>query len=140
MMRLVQDSEHAERRGRALAEGMKDFATELRLIDVVDLVAYVRSDNTAVIDDLVTSSAELAFKPGALRYGWAASVDVGWGHAPSLNLDMEFCHGGVTVFFGLLLNDVRPAVDIYSILFDDAGDAEQKTQRLMAALADARLS
>lgn len=139
-MKLAQESDHAFRRGRALAEGMKDFATELRLIDVVDLIYYVRAENTAVLDDLVTSSAELAFKQGALRYGWAARADIGWGEAPSLCLDMEFCHAGVTVFFGLLLNNVRPAVDIYSILFDEIGDPEQNTQRLIAAIADARLA
>ena len=61
-----------------LAEGLADVATELRLVNVLDLIAYVHADRSANLEDLVNSSAELYFKPGTLRYGWAADLDVRW--------------------------------------------------------------
>ena len=76
---------------RALAESMADVATELRLVNASDLVRYVQCERCAHIEDLVNSSAELYFKPGALRYGWTADLELVWDAPPIVSLDMEFC-------------------------------------------------
>ena len=127
-------------REKALADGVKEVAAELRLIDVVNLVVFVNLEKHGNIDDLVNSSAELYFKPDTLRYGWASHVDLNWGGPAKIYLDMEFRHRGVTVFFSLMLGALTASVDIHSISFDvSSDDPEENTNRLIAALADARI-
>lgn len=126
------------RRARALAEFMRPFATELRLVEAVDLVWFARTEHFAALEELVASSSETIFKPGALRYAWGADVAVGWGEPPSVRLDMEFSHCGVTAFFGLVLSDRSAGLDLYGMMFDPPGDEEENTRRLMLALHDAR--
>ena len=139
-MRHVAVDQLASTRERALAEGIKDIAAELRLIDPVHLVVYIQLEKHGNLDDLVASSIELYFKPGILRYGWRSSVDLTWGGTLSIDLDMEFQHQGVTMFFCLSLGALHASVDIHSITFSGAssGPAEN-TARLLAAIADARL-
>ena len=131
-------TDHATRRGRALAEGMRAFASELRLVEAVDLVCFARNEHYAALEELVASSAEVAFKPGTLRYAWAADVEMDWAGAPRVRLDMEFTHDGVTAFFGLVLSDKSASLDVYGLMVDPPGDAEENTRRLIAALSDAR--
>lgn len=137
---LRQRIDHALERERALAHGLRDVATELRLIDVVDLVAYVRGEQFANLGDLVNSSIELYFKPGTLRYGEAGDVDLQWGSVPSVTFDMCFEHREVSVHFRLRLAAMHAGVDISYITF--AGQSRvpcENTARLIEALADARL-
>ena len=120
-MRAKIRTDHAARRARALAEGMRSFASELRLVEEVDLVCFARSEHYAALDELVASSAEVTFKPGVLRYAWGADVEMGWGAPPSVRLDMEFCHAGVTASFGLVLSDKSAGLDVYGLMFDPPG-------------------
>ena len=76
------DTRHDHRsiaREKAIAEGVKDVAAELRLIDIVNLVVYIQLEKHGNLDDLVASSVELYFKPDTLRYGWRAAVDTDLG-------------------------------------------------------------
>jgi hypothetical protein len=126
---------------RVLAESMADVATELRLVNVIDLVRYIQGERSAHLDDLVNSSAELYFKPGALRYGWSADLELAWDAPPIVSLDMEFCWRGVTTFFRLRLDCERAGVDIWRLLFDRATGGERESLGLFsAALADSRLT
>jgi hypothetical protein len=130
---------HTFVRERALAEGMKELAADLRLIDVVDLVAYIRRGQHANMNDLVASAAELFFKENTLRYGWAADIELKWGSAPSIKLDMEFQHRNVSVFFKLVLEALNAAIDIHYISFTDfSGEPDRATELLIEAIADAR--
>ncbi len=125
---------------RVIAEGIVDVATELRLADVSDLVLFIRNDQTANIEDLVNSSTELYFKNGTLKYALVAGCSVRWDAAPTILLDMEFRHAAVSVFFRLVLSQSRAAVEIIDVFFDEKGlDPELKTQRLVDAVADAKL-
>lgn len=127
-------------REKALAEGIKEIAAELRLIDVADFIAYIRTEQFANIEDLVNSSAELFFKDGTLSFGWSANLDVKWGCPPTILLDMEFRHMAVSVFFNLMLRSMNGGVDIQHISFENAsGDPDEDTKRLVEAIADARL-
>jgi hypothetical protein len=136
----AQGDEHAYLRAKALAEGIKDLAVELRLIDVADFIAYIRTEQFANIEDLVNSSVELFFKEGTLSFGWAADLDVKWGSPPAVLLDMEFRHQSVSVFFNLTLWALHGGVDIHHISFENSSeDPTENTRRLIDALADARL-
>jgi len=124
----------------AIASALKPFATEMHLIDVVDLVAFVRTDQHANIEDLVKSSAELFFKTDTLRYSMAASVDLTWDSTPIVKLDLEFFNLGVWIYFTLVLQHPHNAVDVAYIEFSNtSGSREDNTARLKEALQDARV-
>lgn len=132
-------NDHLRDRERALGEALKGVALELLLIDPADLVTFVRLEQFANLEDLVNSSAELAFKPATLNFGWGADMNVSWTHTPSVFLDMEFRHNAVTVFFSLGLQAEGASVEIRCISFDDPSpDPEVNTMRLVDALDDAR--
>jgi hypothetical protein len=125
---------------KIIAESIVDVATELRLADVSDLMLFIRSDQTANIEDIVNSSTELYFKNGTLKYALAAGCSVRWDSSPTILLDMEFRHAAVSVFFRLVLSQSRAAVEVIDIFFDDADlGQDAQTLRLMEAVADAKL-
>jgi hypothetical protein len=125
---------------KVVADGIVDVATELRLADASELMFLIRNNQDANIADLVNSSTELFFKPGALKYALSAGCSVGWDSAPTIALDMEFRNAGVCVFFRLMLGRFRAGVEVIDIIFDEKGLAQaEKTQRLAEAMALARL-
>jgi hypothetical protein len=125
---------------KIIAEAIVEVATELRLADVSDLMLFIRSDQTANIEDLVNSSTELYFRNGTLKYALVAGCSVRWDALPTIMLDMEFRHAAVSVFFRLVLSQSRAAVEIIDIFFDEQGLAQEaKIDRLIAAVADAKL-
>jgi hypothetical protein len=131
---------HLRAHEKIIADGIVDVATELRLADASELMLLIRNNQEANIADLVNSSTELYFKPGALKYALSAGCTVRWDCAPTIGLDMEFRHGPVCAFFRLLLGRSRAGVDVIDIIFDEKGlDQAGKTQRLADAVADARL-
>jgi hypothetical protein len=128
-------------REKALADGMRDVASELRLIEATDLVAFIRTEQFANIGNLVTSSTELYFKPGTVRFGQSGDVSLKWGGVPTIMLDMEFHYARVNVYFRLLLEALQAGVEIHYINFEDgSADPEQNTQQLIEAIAGARLT
>ena len=65
---LRQGSAHAHEREKVLADGMKEVAAELRLIDPADLVAFIRTERYGNIRTLVNAATELYFKPGIISF------------------------------------------------------------------------
>lgn len=131
---------HAVDREKALAEGLRDVASELRLIDAADLIAFVRTEQFANISNLVSSSTELYFKPGSVNFGQSADIDVKWGATPAVALDMEFRHKNVNVYFRLLLQALQAGIEINYINFENGSDdPSENTRALIEAIADARL-
>lgn len=123
-----------------IADGVVGVATELRLADASELMLLIRGDQEANIADLINSSTELYFKPGALKYALAAGCNVRWESAPTIVFDMEFRHASVCAFFRLILGRSHAGVEIIDIYFDEEDlDPAAKTQRLIEAIADARL-
>ena len=55
---------------RTLGAGLKDLASELRLIDATDFAEFIRIGHMANLRSLVQSSAELHFKPGTLELAY----------------------------------------------------------------------
>lgn len=134
------DSEATSACERILAANVADVASDLRLINVVDLIGYITSEKSATIEDLVNSASELYFKPGALRYGWSADLDILWEALPAIALNMEFSWRGVTAFFSLRLDFDCGGVDLQNVVCEDVRCHDQIGLRLARALADARLA
>ena len=115
-------------REKALADGLRDVASELRLIDAADLIAFIRTEQFANIANLVSSSTELYFKPGTFNFGQSADIDVKWGAAPTIALDMEFHHMRVNVYFRLLLEALQAGIEINYISFEGgSADPDENT-------------
>lgn len=128
-------------RERALGNGVRELASELRLVEPADYVAFVRAERFANIANLVASSAELFFKPDTIVFGHSGEVDLKWDEPPSVVLDMEFRHMHVNVYFRLLLEARRAGVEITYVAFEGASkQPDDNTRRLVEAIADARLS
>ena len=124
---------------KCLADALIGVASEMRLIDVCDLIAYIKAENFANVGDLINSSAELYFQPGKLIFYSGANIKAGWDTSPSFRFDLEFCHAGVQVFFCLELYNASASVDIACISFDHpAGDPQADTLFLREAIEDAR--
>lgn len=137
---LKQGSDYILEREKALADGLRDVASELRLIDAVDLITFIRAEQFGNIMTLVNSSTELFFKPGTIRFGSSGDVDLSWGGAPAVALDMEFHHMRVNVYFRLLLKALYAGIEINHISFEGASrDPNENTRQLIDAIADARL-
>lgn len=137
-----QGREYAEEREALLAEAVKEVASELRLIEAADLVAFLRTEQYGNVRSLVNASTEMYFKRGTLRFGLSGQADVTWNSPPRIVLDMEFHHHRVNVFFRLVLENDEAGVDIDYISFGGtpARDPEDNTRRLRDALADARIA
>jgi len=127
-------------RQEAIASALADFIEDLKLVDVVDFIAYIRSDRHGNIEELIKTSAELFFKDGSLRYSMAAQAEVEWDNTPKVSLDLEFFNKGVWIYFTVVLATPDNAVNVsYVEVPDAAGDKIKETELLLEALKDARL-
>ena len=132
--------EHSVTRAKAIAEGIKEVAAELRMIDVADFISFIHCEQFGNIKDIINSSMELYFKHGTLSYGCAADYEIEWDRPPAIGIDMDFHHHQVAVSFNLLLCANHAAVTIRSINFaEPAHSPEEDTLQLIAAIADAKL-
>ncbi|MFN3890879.1 MAG: hypothetical protein ACK4MV_10820 [Beijerinckiaceae bacterium] len=106
-----------------LAKAMRDFASEMRMVDIEHLLELVNQEKHFNLHDLVNSSAELFFLPGTLTFGWGAQVHVSWLKTPCVTIDLEFRHGQLTLFFTLHLEAYGASVDITESVFDCSIDS-----------------
>ncbi|MCZ7594055.1 hypothetical protein [Hyphomicrobium sp.] len=137
---MQQASKFTYEREKALAHGIRELASDLRLVEPADYVDFVRTERFANIANLVASSAELFFKPGTIVFGHSGDVDLRWDQPPTIALDMEFRHMRVNLYFRLVLEAQRAGVEITYIAFDGASEEpDENTRRLVEAIADARL-
>jgi len=131
---------HASPREIIVADAIKEVVSELRLVDVVDYIAFIRLEQFGCISDLVDSAAELFFQPGALRLGFGGEVHVGWTETPRVVLDLELRPGGATVYFALTLTALHASVEINYVAFDEPdSDPEVNTAFLAAAVERSRI-
>jgi len=131
---------HASSREIIVAEAIKEVVSELRLVDVVDYIAFIRLEQFGCISDLVDSAAELFFHPGALRLGHGGEAHVGWTETPRIVLDLELRPAGATVYFALTLTALHASVEINYVSFDEPdSDPEVNTAFLAAAVERSRI-
>ena len=127
-------------RQEAIASAIADFIEDLKLVDVVDFIAYIRTDQHGNIEELINTSAELYFKEGSRRYSMAAQAEVEWEETPRVSLDLEFFNKGVWIYFTIVLSWPDNAGNVsYVAVPEAAGDKERETALLLEALKDARL-
>jgi hypothetical protein len=127
-------------REKALGHGIRELASDLRLVEPADYADFVRTERFANIANLVASSAELFFKPGTIFFGHSGEVDLKWDQPPTVALDMEFRHMRVNVYFRLVLEAQRAGVEITYLAFEGASEEpDENTRRLVEAIDDARL-
>jgi len=132
---------YSEVREIIVASAIEGLASELRLIELADYVAFIRLESTASIADIVESAAELYFMPGTLRLGHGCEAHVGWTGEPRIVLDLELRPKGVTVYFMLTLSAFQAGVDLKYLAFDaPSNDPEENTAFLAAALEASRIS
>lgn len=130
---------HSVEREKILAECVREVAADLRLIELSDLVAHLKTMQIASVDMLVQASVELWFKRDTLQFAHSGNVQLSWDTQPQIFLDMEFHHMSVHVYFQLVLEAKRAAIDISFISFDQpSSDPELNTRRMRDAFLDAR--
>ena len=123
-----------------IQSNLKEVADELRTIDLIDIVNFIRLESFSAIEDLLQSSTELFFKEGTLTFAWMAEVEMTWGNLPTVRLGMEFRHDPVAVFFDLWVSAFDLAVRVGAVLFDgEVADPRQGLGHLAEALRHARL-
>ena len=123
-----------------LAESLREVTADLRTIDPVDLVSFIRFGSHGAVEDLIQSSVELYFKTGTLISSWSACVDMAWDTCPLVTLGMEFRHSAVSVFFDLVLGAHQGEVAVQAVIFEEPEpDANGGVSLLARAIADARL-
>jgi hypothetical protein len=133
--------DHSEVREKILGDSVRCVATDLRLIDLPDLVSYLKTGQIASICTLVQASIELSFKPETLSFGLAGDVFLEWGSLPRVSLDMEFHHQSVHVYFRLMLEAEEAGVEITYIAFEgESAGPGQNTTKLHQALGEASLN
>lgn len=138
---LKQCRQYHDEREMALARALKEVAAELRLIDAVDLVAFIRTEQFGNVRSLVNASTEMYFKPGTMSFADSGDVSLNWTGEPSVVLNMQFHHRRVDVFFRLLLESEQAGVEIeYFTINGKSADAADETQHLIDAITDARFA
>lgn len=126
-------------REAALAIAMEEVATELRLVDLLDLAAFVRLDQFANIEHIINGSTEVHFRPGAIRFSQAADVELDWNGEPRLSFGLIFDYGGVKIYFRLIIMRENAAVEIDFIDFSHPGQsASENTNRMAQMMSLAR--
>jgi len=139
-MLAVHDDDRDDMPMSALAAAFESVAAELRLVDAADYIAYIHQEKLANINDIVSSSVELFFRPGTLTFGWGAQYELDWNRTPVVKLDMEFRHRSVWLVFKLMLAAKQNIVTVDHLSLGRTGlSPEQRNVQLMEALAAARL-
>ena len=123
-----------------LADNLKEFLSELLMVDGGVMVSYICNNQHAHLDDIIGSSMELKFRPGHLHYGSHAQVDFDWGQTASVSLAMELRDPRLTAFFQVVFGKDHIGIDLSGIHFNEAIDAPGAIlSRFSAAIAAARL-
>lgn len=131
---------HSASREAIVAEAIREVVGELRLVDASDYIAFIRLEHFATVSDIVDSAAELFFMPGTLRLGHGGEAHVTWSDSPRIILDLELRPAGATVYFALILEDERAAVEVNYVSFDRPDpDPERNTAFLASAIENSRI-
>jgi hypothetical protein len=137
---LKQGNDYTREREKALADGLRDVASELRMVEPTDFIAYIKTEQFGNLRNLVNSSTEMFFKPGTISFGLSGEVDLEWSTSPCISLDMEFHHLGVSAYFRLVLWSLQAGVEMTYVSFKNSSpEPDENTLRLVDAIADARL-
>lgn len=127
---------------KMLGDSLAEVASELRLVEVSDFIAFIRDGHTANLESIVDSSTELFFRRGTLRLGSSSDVVLEWGTPPIVKLGMEFHNHDISIYFHLILESDRVGLEIdYMSIRDGESDAvyEEVGEKLHSAITFAKL-
>ncbi|MAY62206.1 MAG: hypothetical protein CML29_08335 [Rhizobiales bacterium] len=125
-------------REKIVADAIWPVATELRMIDVADLISMLRFERHANLADIVASAAELFYLPDTVKLGIGGDYKLDWDTAAKVVLDLELRPTGVTIYIRLTLEHDKAGVEIDHIVFDEPDeDPAVNTAFLETALAAA---
>lgn len=124
---------------RILAQAMVPLADDLRLLDLEHLVVLGGDRRSGNVESLVSSSIEMAFQPGTVRFVRVSGIDMAWDRRPRVSFDLELRHSEINVYFRLHLESLTAAVDIDFLRFSDPSPiAFVNTAKLTHCLAVAK--
>ena len=126
-------------RNAILADALGETVAELCLIELGDMVAYIRAGQWANIADLVQSSTELSFIEGTMAFACSADVQLGWDKPTSISLDMEFQVSNVSAFFTLTLGAIENTVEIKHVWFAVSPENDLAGTRVFARALESAL-
>ena len=125
-------------REKIVADAIWPVASELRMIDVVDLISMLRFERYANLADIVATAAELYYLPDTVKLGIGGDYKLDWDTAAKVVLDLELRPIGVTIYVRLTLEHDKAGVEIAHIVFDEPDEnPDVNTAFLEAALATA---
>lgn len=119
-------------REKIIADAICTVASELRLIDVADLISMLRFERHGDLSDLVASAAEMFFLPGTVKLGTGGDYYLDWGGQPRVVLDLEIRPKGVTIYARLTLEHDCGGVEINHIAFDAPSTDPQTNTKFLA--------
>lgn len=117
---------YSAEREKIVADAICAVASELRMIDVADLISMLRFERHADLSDLVASAAEMFFLPGTVRLGIGGDYYLDWGGQPRVVLDLEIRPRGVIIYARLTLEQDCGGVEIDHIIFETPRDSPQQ--------------
>lgn len=123
---------YSAEREKIVADAICTVASELRLIDVADLISMLRFERHADLADLVSSAAEMFFLPDTVKLGIGGDYFLDWGGQPRVVLDLELRPRGVTIYARLSLEEECGGVEINHIAFDEYFENPQDATALLA--------
>jgi hypothetical protein len=131
----MQRQDHSEEREKILAESMRGFVRELRLVDAQHYVAFITLERFSNIADIIDSAAERFFAPGFLKMGMGAEVTLDWDTAPAVTLDLIMQPSGARVYFSVTLKADSATVSLDYLSFETGcGDPARNTLFLRRAI------
>lgn len=131
---------HSSAREIIVANVLREVVGELRLVDLVDYIAFIRLERHGNLADIVESAAELYLMPGTLGFGHGGEVHVGWTGEPSITLDLQLRPPGATVYFALKMSALKASVDVSYVSFaDPSPDPSENTRFLAETLETCRI-
>lgn len=117
---------------KIIADAICTVASELRLIDVADLISMLRFERHGDLADLVASAAEMYFLPGTIKLGIGGDYYLDWGGQPRVVLDLEIRPRKVTIYARLVLEQDCGGVEINHIDFDEPLENPEDNTALLA--------
>jgi hypothetical protein len=120
---------------------MRPVMAELTMINAGLIVTCICNRHDEALAELIDSSAELAIKPGALRYDGHADIAFDWGEWPRITLGLGFLGRDVEAHFHLVFGRHSVGIELTGLIFADLlGEADENLRRFAAALGDSRLT
>ncbi|WP_075997083.1 hypothetical protein [Salaquimonas pukyongi] len=126
-----------------LAEACGKLASDLRLIDPLSYANFFHLSQSPGVYEDICRLVMANFPSGSMQFSCSGDALIAWSGSPVVAIDLEFSDDSLHVFFRLVLNGEKTAVELHHIAFQAADGGEEpqpqeNNQRLLNALQSAR--